>query len=174
MLDVFGGTLDRRLVDGSFPLEIRQALASQQTRLAAADIPQNYDPETRQRVHRLIDLSFVSGFRVAMLIAAGLAERVVQPLNEAGIATDVFRGGEPEPAIATLLPLFAEGGSGLTHPSAKARSAIAHSIVLMVTGLSSRLSVHEASHGAGHTRPVTSGKLLVLWRLRAASRQLPR
>jgi hypothetical protein len=53
-----------------------------------------------------------------------------------------------------------------------ARSAIAHSIDLMVTGLSSMLSVHEASHGAGQTRPVTSGKLLVECRLRAASSQL--
>ena len=52
-----------------------------------------------------------------------------------------------------------------------ARSAIAHSIVLMVTGLSSMLSVQDASHGAGQTRPVTSGKLLVECRLRAASSQ---
>jgi hypothetical protein len=52
-------------------------------------------------------------------------------------------------------------------------SAIAHSIDLMVTGLSSMFSVQEASHGAGQTRPVTSGKLLVECRLRAASSQLP-
>ncbi len=37
------------------------------------------------------------------LITAGLADRVVQPLQEAGIATDIFRGGEPEPAITTTL-----------------------------------------------------------------------
>ena len=48
-----------------------------------------------------------------------------------------------------------------------------HSIDLMVTGFSSMLSVHDASHGAGQTRPVTSGKLLVECRLRAASSQLP-
>ena len=41
-------------------------------------------------------------------------------------------------------------------------------MVLMVTGLSSMLSVQDASHGAGHTRPVTSGKLLVECRLSAA------
>ena len=33
--------------------------------------------------------------------------------------------------------------------------------------------MHDASHGAGQTRPVTSGKLLVEWRLRAASCQSP-
>ena len=51
---------------------------------------------------------------------------------------------------------------------------MAHSMVLMVTGLSSMLSVQEASHGAGHTRPVTSGKLLVECRLSAAACQRSR
>ncbi len=80
----------------------------------------------------------------------------------------------PEPTIATFFPVLTAGGSGFTQPSSKARSAIAHSMVLIVTGLSSRLSVQDASHGAGQTRPVTSGKLLVVWRLRAASSQSPR
>src|SRR5438552_13820355 len=75
--------------------------------------------------------------------------------------------------MATFLPVLVSAGSGATQPSSKALSAMAHSIVLMVTGLSLRLSVQEASHGAGHTRPVTSGKLLVECRLRAASSQLP-
>jgi hypothetical protein len=80
----------------------------------------------------------------------------------------------PEPTIATFFAVLTDGGSGFTQPCSKARSTIAHSIVLMVTGLSSMLSVQDASHGAGQTRPVTSGKLLVVWRLRAASCQLPR
>ncbi len=70
--------------------------------------------------------------------------------------------------MATFLPVLVSGGSGAIQPSAKALSAMAHSMVLMVTGLSSMLSVQEASHGAGHTRPVTSGKLLVECRLSAA------
>jgi len=37
------------------------------------------------------------------LIAAGVVDRVVQPLNEAEITTEIFRGGEPEPAIATAV-----------------------------------------------------------------------
>ncbi len=43
---------------------------------------------------------------------------------------------------------------------------MAHSIVLMVTGASSMLSVQAASQGAGQMRPVTSGKLFVETRLR--------
>jgi hypothetical protein len=80
----------------------------------------------------------------------------------------------PEPTIAILLPVLTEDGSGLSQPCSTARSAIAHSMVLMVTGLSSMLSVQDASQGAGQTRPVTSGKLFVECRLRAASCQLPR
>ena len=41
----------------------------------------------------------------------------------------------------------------------------------MVTGESWMFSVQDASHGAGQTRPVNSGKLLVECRLRAASCQ---
>ena len=70
--------------------------------------------------------------------------------------------------MAMRLPVFFSGGWGAIQPSSKARSAMAHSIVLMATGTSSMLSVHEASHGAGHTRPVTSGKLLVECRFCAA------
>src|SRR5215218_7231558 len=35
------------------------------------------------------------------LAAAGLVERVIAPLKEAGIQVSIFDGGEPEPAIAT-------------------------------------------------------------------------
>ena len=62
-------------------------------------------------------------------------------------------------------------GSGLTQPISQALSAIACSIVLIVTGWFSRLSVQASSQGAGQMRPVNSGKLLVEWRLRAASSQ---
>ena len=73
--------------------------------------------------------------------------------------------------MATRLPVLVSGGCGLTQPAAKALSAMVHSIDLMVTGTSMMLSVQAASQGAGQTRPVTSGKLLVEWRLLAASCQ---
>ncbi len=73
-----------------------------------------------------------------------------------------------------LLAGLRSAGCGTIQPSAQPLSTMAHSIVLMATGLSSRFSVQDASHGAGQTRPVTSGKLLVECRLRSASRQWPR
>jgi alcohol dehydrogenase class IV len=37
------------------------------------------------------------------LVAAGIVERVVKPLTDAGIATRVFDQGEPEPSIAAAI-----------------------------------------------------------------------
>ncbi|MCU0256282.1 MAG: hypothetical protein MUF60_06035 [Vicinamibacterales bacterium] len=84
------------------------------------------------------------------------------------------RPAGPEPTMATRLPVRVAGGSGTIQPSSNARSTIAHSIALIVTGSWSRPSVHEPSHGAGHTRPVNSGKLLVWCSRTLASRHRPR
>jgi len=65
-------------------------------------------------------------------------------------------------------------GIGLIHPWANPRSTICNSICLMVTGWSLILSVQAASHGAGQSRPVISGKLSVECRLWQAWRQRPR
>ena len=79
----------------------------------------------------------------------------------------------PEPMTATFLPVFCLGTSGFSQPSFQARSTMAHSMVLMVTGESLRFSVQDDSQGAGQTRPVNSGKLFVVCRLRDASSQSP-
>ena len=67
----------------------------------------------------------------------------------------------PEPTTATFLPVRTVGGCGTTQPISQALSMMACSIDLMPTGSSLMLSTQAASHGAGHTRPVNSGKLLV-------------
>ena len=69
--------------------------------------------------------------------------------------------GGARPTTATFLPVRTSGGCGVTQPSSNARSMIATSIDLIVTGSSLMPSTHEPSHGAGHSRPVNSGKLLV-------------
>ncbi len=50
---------------------------------------------------------------------------------------------------ATFLPVFALGGSGFTQPISQPLSMMAHSIDLMVTGVSSMFSVQDASQGRG-------------------------
>jgi EmrB/QacA subfamily drug resistance transporter len=73
MLYVFKINLDRRLVSANVPPSIVRSVQSQSTRLAAIDIPQNLNAETRQMIRRAIDESFVSGFRWVMVIGAALA-----------------------------------------------------------------------------------------------------
>ncbi len=52
-------------------------------------------------------------------------------------------------------------------------STMESSMVLMVTGSSSRLRVHASWQGAGQMRPVNSGKLLVECRVSMADCQAP-
>ena len=73
-----------------------------------------------------------------------------------------------------LAGAHAPAARGTTQPSSKPWSMIAHSIALIVTGGSLMPSTHEPSQGAGQTRPVNSGKLLVLCRRSSASCQRPR
>ena len=80
----------------------------------------------------------------------------------------------PEPTTATVLPVRTVAMCGVTHPSSHARSTISYSMRSMVTGSSLIPSTHEASHGAGHSRPVNSGKLLVACSRSMASGQSSR
>jgi EmrB/QacA subfamily drug resistance transporter len=73
MLRVFRTGLDHRLSSGNLPASVAQSLQTQSTRLAAIDVPQNLNAETRQVIRRAIDESFVSGFRWVMVIGAALA-----------------------------------------------------------------------------------------------------
>jgi EmrB/QacA subfamily drug resistance transporter len=55
------------------PAETRDALEAQTSRLATISIPDELKGETKQAVERAVQESFVSGFRVVILIAAALA-----------------------------------------------------------------------------------------------------
>jgi hypothetical protein len=73
MLQVFKTNLDWRLSNANLPTSVAKSLQSQSIKLAAIDIPQNVNAETRQVIRRAIDESFVSGFRWVMAIGAALA-----------------------------------------------------------------------------------------------------
>src|SRR5439155_21025577 len=72
------------------------------------------------------------------------------------------------------LPVRTVGGCGSTHPSAKARSAIDSSLILMFNAGRSIATVQLPSQGAGQTRPVNSGKLFVFESRIQASFHCPR
>ena len=80
----------------------------------------------------------------------------------------------PEPMTATRKPVRTLGTCGVTHPSRQARSMISTSTCLMVTASALMPSTHADSQGAGHRRPVNSGKLLVACKRSTASRQWSR
>jgi EmrB/QacA subfamily drug resistance transporter len=73
MLHVFKTGLHHRLSGANLPAPIAQSLQTQSIKLAAIDVPQNLNAETRQVIRRAIDESFVSGFRWVMVIGAALA-----------------------------------------------------------------------------------------------------
>ena len=70
----------------------------------------------------------------------------------------------PEPMTATRFPVLIFGGFGPAIPVSYARRIMAPSFSLMATGVPFNPQVQAASHGAGHTREVNSGKLLVFFK----------
>jgi EmrB/QacA subfamily drug resistance transporter len=73
MIQVFTTNLNRRLTGANLPASVAQQLQAQSIKLAAIDIPENLEQETRQLIRRAVDESFVSGFRWVMVIGAALA-----------------------------------------------------------------------------------------------------
>ena len=70
---VFSGTLDSRLANLDLPEETQTAMEEQKSSLGGARPPESVDEETAASIERAVDESFITAFRVAMYIAAGLA-----------------------------------------------------------------------------------------------------
>ena len=73
VVGVFGATLDTRLAELQVLPEIRRALNAEVPKFAGAKVPPQIEGEQRQMLEKVLDESFVRSFRVAMLVAAGLA-----------------------------------------------------------------------------------------------------
>ena len=73
MLGSFGRELSYRLEVIDVDPGVRQQIESQRVKLAAIEIPQNIDSRIRTKIRESIDRSFVTGFRLIMLIGSGLA-----------------------------------------------------------------------------------------------------
>ena len=69
----FTSTLDSLLATLNVPSSVRQIIAAQHNKLANIDIPAGVSPATHAALVHAINESFVTGFRVVMLIAAALA-----------------------------------------------------------------------------------------------------
>ena len=73
MTGAFARNLNPRLQSLDLPAETRAALEAQTSRLAAITLPDELRSDTKQALKRAVEESFVSGFRVVILIAAALA-----------------------------------------------------------------------------------------------------
>jgi EmrB/QacA subfamily drug resistance transporter len=69
----FNRTLDRDLAGLTLPSGARASLDIERTKLAAAALPPDLDPPTRDAIRRALAHAFVDGFRALMWVDAGLA-----------------------------------------------------------------------------------------------------
>ena len=98
MVSTFNRSLDGRLAVLHPPAAARQALDNQRTKLAGAQLPASVRGTTRRALQRAVAESFVSGFRVAMLIGAALA------LAGAVSAATLIEGRAPRAAVRVTTP----------------------------------------------------------------------
>ena len=73
VLMAFNGALDGHLAAVDLPPEARKALDAERVKLAAARVPAGIGAGERATLERAIAEAFVSGYRLVMLISAGLA-----------------------------------------------------------------------------------------------------
>jgi MFS family permease len=73
MLHSFNRAINWRLTQGNAQPAIWQSLQGQRSKLAAAALPEEFDPTTREWITQLIGESFIDAFRVVMGIGAALA-----------------------------------------------------------------------------------------------------
>jgi EmrB/QacA subfamily drug resistance transporter len=88
MLHTFNSGLDRRVSRLALAPETRRALDQERGKLAGARVPDNLDPGMRATLKRVIDESFVSGFRRVMMVAVVLA------LLSSVVAWELIQGKE--------------------------------------------------------------------------------
>jgi EmrB/QacA subfamily drug resistance transporter len=73
MVTAFSYQMNQRLMQLNLPVDVMHGLMSNEVRLAALAVPAGMDPGTAAALRISIDRAFVFGFRVIMLICAGLS-----------------------------------------------------------------------------------------------------
>ncbi len=159
---------------------VEVALQINERRCGVAHAHAGVERDARGRHHRQAAIEdglfeFELRYAVAQEPADGVTS--FEDVHLVADAGELGRGGEPGRAGAdhgTRIPVKVEGCSATSKPWAKACSATSYSMRSMVTGLSEMPSTHADSHGAGQSRPVNSGKLLVSKSWAAACSQCER
>jgi EmrB/QacA subfamily drug resistance transporter len=71
--EVFSANLDARLEGMNLLGKVRSEMEAAKAHLGAAEAPEGVDAVTAAQIERAVDEAFVAGFRVVMLVSAGLA-----------------------------------------------------------------------------------------------------
>ena len=90
MIYAFRFSLERKLLHISLPAGTLQAIRKDEIRLAGLQVPGNLDPGEASAVQRAIQEAFIFGFRIVMLICAGLS------LASAAVARVMIPSGSRE------------------------------------------------------------------------------
>jgi MFS family permease len=101
MVKAFDSRLNQRLAGFSLPPEIRQELQQNESKLAGLQVPAGLAPDTEAAVRQSIQGAFVFGFRILMLICAGLS------LASAAVAR-LMISKDREPGIKIIRPAPAQ------------------------------------------------------------------
>jgi len=73
MVNAFGSRLDHTLAHVSLPPDILREIHADKIKLAGMQVPAGLDPGTKAAIKAAIGEAFVSGFRIVILICAGLS-----------------------------------------------------------------------------------------------------
>jgi len=73
MLVWFSRALDQRLAQLPLDEGVKQSVLEQRVKLGGIQLPESFDANNKDSVASAIDEAFVEGFRLLMLISAGLA-----------------------------------------------------------------------------------------------------
>jgi EmrB/QacA subfamily drug resistance transporter len=73
MVKAFGFWLNHSLAHFSLPPEVLEEIRAEATKLAGLQVPTGLDPSTKASITQSIGEAFVFGYRIVMLIGAGLA-----------------------------------------------------------------------------------------------------
>jgi hypothetical protein len=70
---MFSSSLNRNLTSLQLPADLLQYIHSNEIKLAGLDLPSGLDARTKATINESISRAFVFGFRIEMLICAGLS-----------------------------------------------------------------------------------------------------
>ena len=90
ILLAFSDNLDRQMASMNLPADARRFMDEQRIRLAAAEVPEGLGNDHVAALERAIDAAFVAGFRLVMLLCAGLALM-------SGVSAAVILENQPAP-----------------------------------------------------------------------------